>query len=66
MVRPERFERPTPWFVGLKTNGHTFINQCLTSVRHTQKQFQTATGTPSKRESDTVLTTAPQSCIASL
>jgi hypothetical protein len=35
LVRPERFERPTPWFVGLKANEHIFIYQYLTSVRHT-------------------------------
>ncbi len=35
MARPERFERPTSWFVGLKDNNHIYINQHLTSVRYT-------------------------------
>ncbi len=43
MARPERFERPTPWFVGLKFDIHIYINQSLTSVRHTQKQYKPAT-----------------------
>jgi len=57
MVRPERFERPTPWFVGGYIYNRIFNYQCLTSVRHTQEQSKTATGTPSEFERGTVLTT---------
>jgi hypothetical protein len=56
-VRPERFERPTPWFVGVSITKRIVIYQCLASVRHTQEQSKPATGTPSKHESGTVLTT---------
>lgn len=56
-VRLERFERPTSWFVGVSITKRIIIYQCLTSVRHTQKQSETATGTSSKRQSDTVFTT---------
>jgi hypothetical protein len=58
MARPERFERPTPWFVGLKSDIHIYINQSLTSVRHTQKQYKLATESLNKCLSGTVFTTA--------
>ena len=35
------------WFVGSKPRMDAFVYQYLTSVRHTQKQSKTATGTPS-------------------
>jgi hypothetical protein len=59
VVRPAGVEPTTLGFGRLKANGRFYSYQCLTSVRHTLKQSKTATGTASKLESGTVLTTVP-------
>jgi len=44
MVRPKGFEPLTPWFAEWFKKWRIFTYQYLTSVRHTQKQPKTATG----------------------
>ena len=55
---PGAIRTPDPLVRRIESDISIYINQSLTSVRHTQKQYKPATESPNKRHSGTVFTTA--------